>query len=126
MKNQQMTKHGIQFISYQIVFFMFCFILSTFSFSQGINGGGLHSFSLCSDSTIMSWGYNINGQLGLGDTSDRHSPVKVHGPGNVGFLTGITALASGGNPMAGVSHSLALKKDGTVWAWGWNHYGQLG
>lgn len=27
---------------------------------------------------------------------------------------------------AGGGHSLALKKDGTLWAWGWNEYGQLG
>ena len=27
---------------------------------------------------------------------------------------------------AGYSHSLALKPDGTVWAWGYNNYGQLG
>lgn len=26
----------------------------------------------------------------------------------------------------GASHSLALKNDGTVWAWGWNNRGQLG
>lgn len=27
---------------------------------------------------------------------------------------------------AGARHTLALKDDGTVWAWGWNYYGQLG
>ena len=27
---------------------------------------------------------------------------------------------------AGLYHSLALKQDGTVWAWGDNDYGQLG
>jgi hypothetical protein len=27
---------------------------------------------------------------------------------------------------AGYSHSLVLKEDGTVWAWGYNSYGQLG
>ena len=35
-------------------------------------------------------------------------------------LTGVIAIAVGGN------HSLALKSDGTVWAWGFNQYGQLG
>ena len=35
-------------------------------------------------------------------------------------LTGVVAVA------AGSVHSLALKSDGTVWAWGWNNYGQLG
>jgi hypothetical protein len=27
---------------------------------------------------------------------------------------------------AGAAHSLAIKSDGTLWAWGWNFYGQLG
>jgi hypothetical protein len=44
----------------------------------------------------------------------------VHGVGNVGYLTGITAVA------AGAAHTIALKTDGTVYAWGYNNYGQLG
>jgi alpha-tubulin suppressor-like RCC1 family protein len=35
--------------------------------------------------------------------------------------TGITPMVKGGN-----YHSVALKTDGTVWAWGYNYYGQLG
>ena len=35
-------------------------------------------------------------------------------------MTGVTALS------AGIEHSLALRSDGTVWAWGGNAHGQLG
>ena len=28
--------------------------------------------------------------------------------------------------VAGTSHNLAVAADGTLWAWGWNGYGQLG
>jgi len=35
-------------------------------------------------------------------------------------LTDVVAVAAGGR------HSLALCADGTVWAWGWNRFGQLG
>jgi alpha-tubulin suppressor-like RCC1 family protein len=38
----------------------------------------------------------------------------------VSGLTSVTAVAAGG------SHSLALRGDGTVWAWGFNNVGQLG
>ncbi|MBI4932046.1 MAG: T9SS type A sorting domain-containing protein [Bacteroidetes bacterium] len=94
--------------------------------SAQISGGGLHSLSICNDSTVRSWGYNNDGQLGIGDTIDKSTAQQVHGVGNVGFLTGITALATGGNPLEGISHSLALKYNGTVWAWGRNNHGQLG
>jgi alpha-tubulin suppressor-like RCC1 family protein len=38
----------------------------------------------------------------------------------VSALAEITAIS------AGSSHSLALRNDGTVWAWGYNNSGQLG
>jgi RHS repeat-associated protein len=41
-------------------------------------------------------------------------------PAQVQGLTNVTAIATGAN------HTLALKSDGTVWAWGNNTYGQLG
>ncbi len=83
-------------------------------------GGARHLIVLKSDGTVWDWGYNWNGDLGDGTVIDRYTPVQVHGPGNVGFLTGIKAI------MGGESHNFALKMDGTVWAWGWNVMGQLG
>ena len=44
----------------------------------------------------------------------------MSGPGAAGLLAGIVAVAAGNN------FSLALKADGTVWAWGFNGAGQLG
>src|SRR5437588_1067427 len=68
-----------------------------------------------STSTPGAWGDNTYGELGdgtLGGT--RNTPVQVNG------LSGVTAMA------AGWYHSVALKSDGTVWAWGSNLDGQLG
>src|SRR5262249_38667691 len=65
--------------------------------------------------TVLAWGENASGQLGnptAGATSA--TPVTVSG------LVGVTQVAAGDH------HSLALKADGTVVAWGGNELGQLG
>src|SRR3989449_446039 len=81
-----------------------------------IAGGRLHSLALKGDGTVWGWGYNGNGELGNGTSTftDHPTPVQVLG------LSGVTAIAGGG------FHSLALKSDGTVWAWGYNADGELG
>lgn len=87
-----------------------------------IKSGERFSLALRSDGSVWSFGYNADGEVGDGTTIDRYSPVQVHDTGNVGFLSGITAISGGGD----YGHSLALKNDGTVWAWGFNSYGGLG
>ena len=79
---------------------------------------GSHSLALKSDGTIMAWGYNAYGQLGDGTYQNKTSPVQVSG------ISGVSQLSAGGDQYRG--HSLALKSDGTVWAWGAGDYGQLG
>ncbi len=78
--------------------------------------GYYHSLVLNSDGTVWAWGLNADGELGNGTTTDSASPVPVSG------LTGITAIQSGEVSF----HSLALKSDGTLWAWGDNDNSQLG
>ncbi|PYT63153.1 MAG: hypothetical protein DMG35_05105, partial [Acidobacteria bacterium] len=86
-----------------------------------IAGGLLHSLALKSDGTVRAWGQNTSGQSGNGTvTFGSNTPVQVLGPAGAGFLSGVTAIAGG------ELHSLALKSDGTVWAWGGNGGGQLG
>jgi alpha-tubulin suppressor-like RCC1 family protein len=46
--------------------------------------------------------------------------INSNTPVQVSALSGVTAIAGG------FAHSLALKSDGTVWAWGYNSNGQLG
>ena len=72
------------------------------------------------DGTVWAWGLNTNGQLGDGTATNKSTPVKVLGPGEVEFLTGVAAIS------AGTNHNLFLKADGTVWGVGSNIYGQLG
>jgi alpha-tubulin suppressor-like RCC1 family protein len=83
---------------------------------------GDHSLALLSDGSLRAWGSNIQSQLGAATTttcSTYRWPCSKT-PVRVGGLTGVAKVAAGG------SHSLALKTDGTAWAWGDNGYGQLG
>lgn len=85
--------------------------------SQKIAAGGWHSVVVCSDSTVKAFGENASGQLGNGTNTDSNIPVETG-------LTNVIAVSAGGDQLE--AHSLALKNDGTVWAWGSNIYGQLG
>ncbi|MGD9972971.1 MAG: PQQ-binding-like beta-propeller repeat protein, partial [Desulfatirhabdiaceae bacterium] len=80
------------------------------------SAGPFHCLALNADGTIWAWGQNAYGQLGDGAQNDASdgNPTKVNG------LTNVIAISAGGH------HSLALKSDGTVWAWGSNGGGQIG
>jgi alpha-tubulin suppressor-like RCC1 family protein len=84
-----------------------------------ISAGQYHTLALCTDGSLLAWGYNNRGQLGNGRILASNIPLDI---GNFGALSGksISAIAAGG------SHSLALLTDGTLAAWGYNHRGQLG
>lgn len=81
-----------------------------------ISAGLSHSLAVKSDGTVWAWGYNYFGQLGDGTTIDKSAPVQVLN------LSNIRAISAPGYGY----HSLALKSDGTIWAWGDNSSGQLG
>jgi alpha-tubulin suppressor-like RCC1 family protein len=80
-----------------------------------IAGGTYEStIAIKTDGTLWSWGRNDVGQLGLGNTTERSSPVQV------GALTTWSKISAGSN------FSLATKTDGTLWSWGANGNGALG
>ena len=80
---------------------------------QGLNNvtaialGTDHSVALRSDGTVWTWGSNRMGQLGHGTTRGNY-PVPAQVP-NLNNVTGVAA---------GNSYTMALRSDGTVWAWG--------
>lgn len=83
--------------------------------------GPEHTLALLSDGTVWAWGRNNYGQLGNGTSGEEFLSST---PVNVLNLTNVIAIAANNNQWD--SFSLALKDDGTVWAWGRNRYGQLG
>ena len=87
--------------------------LTTWSKIAGCGNG--HTLATKTDGTLWAWGRNAYGQLGQGNITNYSSPVQV------GTLTTWSKIAGCGN-----GHTLATKTDGTLWACGYNNYGQLG
>jgi len=80
-----------------------------------ISTGFRNSASVKTDGTLWTWGNNSpNGPLGIGTTNDTSSPVQV------GALTNWASVS------CGYDHMLAIKTDGTLWAWGEGDEGKLG
>jgi alpha-tubulin suppressor-like RCC1 family protein len=74
--------------------------------------GYYSTFVLKTDGTLWATGYNLYGQLGTGDTTNRSSLVQV--------------ASSVGSVAAGAFHTLFIKTDGTLWGMGNNSHGELG
>ena len=81
-----------------------------------VTAGSEHSLAVRSDGALFAWGANGFSQLGaeLASGSDAVVPTQV------GVDTHWASVTAGGN------HNLAIKTDGTLWAWGSNSQGQLG
>ncbi|MDT7511785.1 InlB B-repeat-containing protein [Bifidobacterium sp. H6bp9] len=85
-----------------------------------VSAGSRHSLALGSDGNAYAWGWNDNGQLGDGTTSQKTTPARVGKP--TGTPTDFTYT----QVSAGQYHSLALGSDGNAYAWGKNASGQIG
>jgi alpha-tubulin suppressor-like RCC1 family protein len=64
--------------------------------------------------SVLAWGADSFGSLGMGGTGPKARPTPVPG------LSQVRAVA------AGTYHALALRQDGVLLSWGYNEYGQLG
>ena len=91
-----------------------------------IAAGGRYSLALKNDGTVWAWGNGYDGGLGNNSNASSSVPVQVTGPGGVGILTGVTAIAAGGSHASVLQHSIALRSDGSVWGWGNGANGLLG
>jgi alpha-tubulin suppressor-like RCC1 family protein len=91
-----------------------------------ISAGSYHGCALSTSGGVKCWGRNDRGQLGDNSNSDRPIAVDVKGVGGVGLLSGIAAIAGGGNIIQGTGHTCALTTGGGVKCWGSNQNGQLG
>jgi alpha-tubulin suppressor-like RCC1 family protein len=87
-----------------------------------VAAGYQHSMGLRDDGSLYAWGDNSNGQLGNGGSVSYSTPQQVLLSSIYGIVTGKkwTQIA------CGYYHSIGLRDDGTLYAWGLNANGQLG
>ena len=80
-----------------------------------ISGGSEHTAAIRANGTAWAWGRNTYGRLGDNTTAARSSPVSV-----VGGFTDWVQISGGGD------HTVAIRANGTAWAWGSSFNGQIG
>ena len=87
----------------------------------GWGGWGMHVMVLRNDGSLWAFGSNGEGQLGDGNSAlwggygseaDRDEPVHI--------MDDVVAMSTGGG------HTMAITRDGGLWGWGSNHFGQVG
>jgi len=87
-----------------------------------VAAGGSHTLAVQADGSLWAWGANWSGQLGAGDAGE------ITWDDSYGYevLLTPTRIGMGASVAAGGSHSLAIRTDGSLWAWGGNWFGNLG
>jgi len=83
-----------------------------------VTAGFYHTLLLKSNGSLWATGWNLYGQLGNSNYATAY-PYGTDLPVQM-VASNVIAVAAGG------SHSLFLKSNGSLWAMGWNAYGQLG
>lgn len=80
-----------------------------------VSSGVGHTMAIKNDGSLWAWGNNLNnygsGSIGDGTNITKYSPVKI--------LDNVVTISAGG------THSMAIKKDGSLWSWGNNQQGEL-
>ena len=75
-----------------------------------------HSGAITKDGSLYMWGDNYYGELGDGTTENRYTPIKV--------MDNVVSVSVVGSEID--NHSGAITKDGSLYMWGDNYWGELG
>jgi len=82
---------------------------------ESVSAWTFYTIAIKTDDSLWAWGGNGGGQLGNGSVGGLNDfPVKIEAD------KGWKAVSAGGD------HTVAIKTDGSLWAWGNNAWGQLG
>ena len=98
-----------------LIGFLITTVASSAQCWKSVSAGETHSMGIRIDGTLWGWGQNaIVGYVGNGSTQNVLVPIQI------------SSDTDWKEVHAGDTHSIALKNDGVMWAWGDNLYGQLG
>ncbi|MDH5720669.1 MAG: hypothetical protein OEZ13_08635 [Spirochaetia bacterium] len=79
------------------------------------SAGGLYSAGIQANGSLWTWGSDMSHELGDGaPTTGQTSPFEIDNPNTYSLI------------FAGSNHTLGIRSDGTLYAWGSNNYGALG
>jgi len=99
-----------------------------------VSTGEAHTLAIRSDGSLWAWGSNMWGQVGDGSDNFLFAMASnlveleernlweddLRHPRPIKILEDVVSIS------AGHHHSVAITADGSLWAWGGNHAGQLG
>ncbi|MCL2556978.1 MAG: InlB B-repeat-containing protein, partial [Treponema sp.] len=88
-----------------------------------VAGGVDVSYGLRLDGTLWAWGANNVGQIGDGTNASRDAPTRV---GSAAQIRGDQGEWLFSSVSSTVAHAVAVRRDGTLWAWGNGSSGRLG
>ena len=91
---------------------------SKFDNTRSVSAGALHTCAVKNGGALWCWGSNQYGQLGIGNTTNSNTPIKVN-------------IDNAYQVSSGQYHTCARKDDANskvanLWCWGYNASGQLG
>jgi len=94
-----------------------------------VSAGYTYTMAIKNDGSLWAWGGNSLGQLGDGTTDNRQTPIKIMDDVvqvSASAIYGYEYVYGGGSTAPRCYYTMAIKNDGSLWAWGRNRNGQLG
>jgi alpha-tubulin suppressor-like RCC1 family protein len=85
-----------------------------------ISASRFSSYAISENGTGYVWGRNTNGELGVGDNTDKLYAVRIKNEDNSDNLTNVVEI------QGGLAHTVILRENGDIYTVGLNNLGQLG